>query len=196
VGCATGCWSRSGTTATSVCRRAAKRKLTPGIRILRDSIFSKATLGTDLNFDGRTSNDLGDPDEGANGLQIIPVLTSAKTVSGKSTIKGRLNSTSNAAFTVRLFSNLLTEVEHEGKTYTLTDPAAITFYEVVEVLSEVLGKEVNYVDIPLEKAKERKPGPRVIRGPGASPGLEGGKPIGLHCSSTTLHYRYLSITDW
>ena len=51
-------------------------------------------------------------------------------------------------------AKVLTEEGHEDKVYTLTGPAAISFYEVAEVLSEVLGKEVSYVDIPLEKAKE------------------------------------------
>jgi uncharacterized protein YbjT (DUF2867 family) len=51
-------------------------------------------------------------------------------------------------------AKVLTEEGHEGKVYTLTGPAAISFYDVAEALSEVLGKEVRYVNIPLEKAKE------------------------------------------
>ena len=51
-------------------------------------------------------------------------------------------------------AKVLAEEGHEGKVYTLTGPAAISFYDVAETLSEVLGKEVRYVDIPLEKAKE------------------------------------------
>ena len=51
-------------------------------------------------------------------------------------------------------AKVLTEDGHEGKVYTLTGPAAINFYDVAEVLSEVLGKEVSYINIPLEKAKE------------------------------------------
>ncbi len=51
-------------------------------------------------------------------------------------------------------AKVLTEEGHEGKTYTLTGPQAISFHEVAEVLSEVLGKEVSCVDIPLEKARE------------------------------------------
>jgi uncharacterized protein YbjT (DUF2867 family) len=51
-------------------------------------------------------------------------------------------------------SKVLTEGGHEGKVYTLTGPAAISFYDVAEALSEVLGKEVSYVPVPLEKAKE------------------------------------------
>src|SRR5215210_8413417 len=51
-------------------------------------------------------------------------------------------------------AKVLTEEGHEGKVYTLTGPAAISFYGVAQTLSEVLGKEVSYVDIPLDKAKQ------------------------------------------
>jgi uncharacterized protein YbjT (DUF2867 family) len=51
-------------------------------------------------------------------------------------------------------AKVLTEEGHEGEMYTLTGPAAITFYDVARALSEVLGKEVSYVPIPLEKAKQ------------------------------------------
>jgi uncharacterized protein YbjT (DUF2867 family) len=51
-------------------------------------------------------------------------------------------------------AKILTEEGHEGKTYTLTGPAAITFYDIAEMFSEVLGKKVDYVSISLEKAKE------------------------------------------
>ena len=50
-------------------------------------------------------------------------------------------------------AKVLTEEGHEGKVYTLTGPAAISLYEVAEALSEVLGKGVRYVNIPLEDAK-------------------------------------------
>jgi uncharacterized protein YbjT (DUF2867 family) len=51
-------------------------------------------------------------------------------------------------------AKVLTEDGHEGKIYTLTGPAAISFYDVAEALSGVLGKEVDYVNIPPERAKE------------------------------------------
>ena len=51
-------------------------------------------------------------------------------------------------------AKVLTEEGHEGKTYTLTGPASISFYDVAEALSEILDKEVEYVDISLEDAKE------------------------------------------
>ena len=51
-------------------------------------------------------------------------------------------------------SKVLSEEGHEGKTYTLTGPAAISFYDVAGALSEILGKEVSYVPTSLERAKE------------------------------------------
>jgi uncharacterized protein YbjT (DUF2867 family) len=51
-------------------------------------------------------------------------------------------------------AKVLTEEGHESEVYTLTGPAAISFYDVAEALSEVLGKEVSYINIPLGKAKE------------------------------------------
>ena len=51
-------------------------------------------------------------------------------------------------------AKILSEGGHEGKVYTLTGPTTISFHDVAEALSEVLGKEVSYVAIPLEKAKE------------------------------------------
>jgi uncharacterized protein YbjT (DUF2867 family) len=50
-------------------------------------------------------------------------------------------------------AKVLTEEGHDGKAYTLTGPAAISFDDVARALSEVLGKDVRYVDVPLEAAK-------------------------------------------
>jgi uncharacterized protein YbjT (DUF2867 family) len=51
-------------------------------------------------------------------------------------------------------AKVLTEGGHDGKVYTLTGPAAISFHDVARALSEVLGKEVRYVDVSLEAAKD------------------------------------------
>src|ERR671920_2416189 len=47
-------------------------------------------------------------------------------------------------------AKVLTEEGHEGKVYILTGPAAISFYDVANALSEVLGKEVSHVPVALE----------------------------------------------
>lgn len=49
---------------------------------------------------------------------------------------------------------VLTESGHEGKSYILTGPEAISFYDVAGTFSDVLGKEVNYVNVPGEAAVE------------------------------------------
>jgi uncharacterized protein YbjT (DUF2867 family) len=51
-------------------------------------------------------------------------------------------------------ARVLTEEGHNGQTYTLTGPAAISFHDVARILSRILGREVNYVSVPVEKAKE------------------------------------------
>jgi uncharacterized protein YbjT (DUF2867 family) len=43
---------------------------------------------------------------------------------------------------------------HQGKTYVITGPEALTYADVAEKLSAAVGKNVTYVDVPLEKAKE------------------------------------------
>jgi hypothetical protein len=77
-----------------------------GNTILANSIFSNGALGIDLVGDnGADANDAGDADAGANRLQNKPVLSSAKTVSGTTTIKGTLNSRPNESYTVQFFSS-------------------------------------------------------------------------------------------
>jgi trimeric autotransporter adhesin len=76
--------------------------------ILRNSIFDNGHLGIDLSeaFPGRvTPNDTQDPDNGPNRLQNYPVLASAVTFAGETTIKGKLNSKPNKTFILRFFSN-------------------------------------------------------------------------------------------
>lgn len=48
----------------------------------------------------------------------------------------------------------LTEAGHEGRTYALTGPEALTMAEVAERLSRVAGKPIRYIDVPPEDAKK------------------------------------------
>ncbi len=91
-----------------------------GNEISRNSIFSNVGLGIDLVGQGEspstnvfTPNDPGDADEGPNNLQNKPVLSSAKTVSGKTTIAGKLDSIPNQTYTIEFFSN--PQDTNEGK---------------------------------------------------------------------------------
>jgi uncharacterized protein YbjT (DUF2867 family) len=48
----------------------------------------------------------------------------------------------------------LTEDGHEGLTYVLTGPEAITFHDVAACLSEVAGRTIRYVDVPDAVARD------------------------------------------
>jgi hypothetical protein len=63
---------------------------------------------------GKTANDPGDIDAGANGLQNFPVLTSAKKTSTGTTIVGTLGSATSKTYQVQFFSN---PSGNEGKTF-------------------------------------------------------------------------------
>jgi uncharacterized protein YbjT (DUF2867 family) len=49
---------------------------------------------------------------------------------------------------------VLTEDGHEGKTYVLTGPEALSYYDVAAKLSEVTGRNVTYVPITPEQFRE------------------------------------------
>ena len=48
----------------------------------------------------------------------------------------------------------MTSERHEGRTYSLTGPAALGIAEVASILSEVTGREINYVDVPESAARD------------------------------------------
>ncbi|MEQ1828089.1 MAG: cadherin domain-containing protein, partial [Pirellula sp.] len=74
-----------------------------GNSILRNSIYSNGGLGIDLSDNGVTANDSGDGDTGPNALQNFPVLTSAISVGGNTTISGSLNSAANTTYRIEFF---------------------------------------------------------------------------------------------
>ena len=51
---------------------------------------------------------------------------------------------------------VLTTEGHEGKTYPLTGPEALSMAEVAEKLSAVTGKPIRYVDVPPEDARQAR----------------------------------------
>ena len=75
------------------------------INISQNSIYSNADLGIDIADPGSTQNDIQDPDGGANTAQNFPVLTKAVSDGSSIDIKGNLNSTPGATFTIEFFSN-------------------------------------------------------------------------------------------
>jgi hypothetical protein len=82
-----------------------------GNAIFSNSVFSNDLLGINLvggtqSPSGATANDKGDADTGANDLQNKPVLASAKkTATGKTVVKGTLNSNPNQTYYVQFYSN-------------------------------------------------------------------------------------------
>ncbi|HEX5735746.1 MAG TPA: BACON domain-containing carbohydrate-binding protein [Blastocatellia bacterium] len=77
----------------------------PANAISSNSIFSNAGLGINLEMDGATPNDACDNDSGGNNRQNFPVITSANSSGGSTTIQGTLDSTSNTTFRIEFFSN-------------------------------------------------------------------------------------------
>jgi uncharacterized protein YbjT (DUF2867 family) len=52
----------------------------------------------------------------------------------------------------------LTDPGHMGKAYAITGPAALTVHQVAAILGKAIGKEVNYIDIPEEAARQATAG--------------------------------------
>ena len=74
------------------------------ISVLGNSIFSNGGLGLDLNNDGVTLNDLGDPDTGPNNRQNFPTINTVTISGGSATITGALNSIASTTFRLEFFS--------------------------------------------------------------------------------------------
>jgi uncharacterized protein YbjT (DUF2867 family) len=51
-------------------------------------------------------------------------------------------------------ARIFTSSGHEGKTYVITGPEALTYQQVAETLSSVLGRKIEYVDVPLAAAAD------------------------------------------
>lgn len=78
-------------------------------------IFNNASLGIDLETNGVTANDIGDPDGGVNQLQNFPVLTNAIVTRTNITLQGALNSSPNAVFQVDFFANTTCDGSDHGE---------------------------------------------------------------------------------
>lgn len=51
-------------------------------------------------------------------------------------------------------SVLLTGSGHEGRAYNLTGAEAISNYKIAEILSEITGRTINYIDVPVDAARQ------------------------------------------
>ncbi len=91
-----------------------------GVNLISNSIFSNGALGIDLLNDNVPNlNDPDDADGGPNGMQNYPVITSATTSGGTTTIEGTLNSIPNGSFTLQFFASPAPDPSGfgEGKTF-------------------------------------------------------------------------------
>jgi CSLREA domain-containing protein len=90
-----------------------------GNTILGNSVFSNGGLGVDLGFNGVTPNDSDDGDTGPNNLQNSPVITTAFSGGGSTTIQGTLNSAPSADYQIDFYSNSSCDPSTygEGQTY-------------------------------------------------------------------------------
>jgi uncharacterized repeat protein (TIGR01451 family) len=95
-------------------------------QVLRNVIFGNGGLGIDLGTAGVTANDAGDADAGANTLQNFPLLTSATTAGGVTTVQGTLNSTAGTTFRIELFSNPACDASGNGEGQTFAGAINVT----------------------------------------------------------------------
>src|SRR5215211_2025230 len=115
-----------------------------GNRILSNSIFANGALGIDLGNNGPTANDPGDTDTGSNRLQNFPVISSAKTISGTTTIAGTLNSRPFELYTIQFFSSPSGD---EGQTFigqkvVATDSSGNATFSFTPTTAVALGRQI------------------------------------------------------
>ena len=53
-----------------------------------------------------------------------------------------------------VIAKVLSEDGHESMNHEITGPEILSFYEVAEIFSSALGKQVDYVDVPMDAYKE------------------------------------------
>ena len=89
-----------------------------------------------------------DPDNGANGLQNFPVVTSVVVAAGQTTIEGLLNSTPSTTFTIQFYASEIADPgsfgegqRYIGETVVGTDPAGNAPFTTILPVT-VAGNEV------------------------------------------------------
>ena len=53
-----------------------------------------------------------------------------------------------------VIAKVLSEDGHEGKNYEVTGPEILSFHDVAEIFSKVLGKKVDYINVPIDEYKK------------------------------------------
>jgi hypothetical protein len=94
-----------------------------GNRVRANDLLNNGGLPIDLGGDGPTPNDPLDADAGPNGLQNKPVLDSAVTSGGRTTVRGSLHAAANTTFGVDFYVSTPSRREYAGSTSVTTDAA-------------------------------------------------------------------------
>src|SRR5262245_37898306 len=85
------------------------------------------------------------------------MLSSAATIKAQGKFYWPLKNARQSTVDIRdinaVAARALTDSGHEGKTYVITGPEALTFQQVAETLSSALGRKIDYVDVPLSAAR-------------------------------------------
>ncbi|MCA9416293.1 MAG: hypothetical protein KC917_08490, partial [Candidatus Omnitrophica bacterium] len=114
--------------------------------ILQNQYLSEASnLGIDLGTDGATSNDPGDVDEGPNGLQNFPELTTATNEGGTTRVRGNFNSYPGIDYRLEFFS--APTPARAGETYlgfveVLTDSGGNASFDFISSTSVSSGEYI------------------------------------------------------
>ena len=86
------------------------------------------------------------------------MLSFADTIKAQGAFYWPLKNASQSSVDIRdigaVAAKVLTSSGHEGKTYVITGPEALTFQQAAEKLSSVLGRKITYVDVPISAAAD------------------------------------------
>ena len=86
------------------------------------------------------------------------VLSFANTIKAQGVFYWPLKNAAQSTVDIRDISavaaKVFTNSVHEGKTYVITGPEALTFQQVAEKLSSVLARKIQYVDVPISAAAD------------------------------------------
>ena len=86
------------------------------------------------------------------------MLSSANTIKAQGVFYLPLKDASQSTVDIRDISavaaRILTTFGHEGKTYVITGPEALTYQQVAEKLSSLLDRKIQYVDVPISTAAD------------------------------------------
>ena len=93
-----------------------------------------------------------------NGFMQNVVTYMGETIRSQSTIYSPAGNAAASHIDARdvgaVGARVLTDKGHEGKAYELTGPAALTYGQIAEILSRVLGRTIGYVPISPEQYRQ------------------------------------------